>query len=804
MWRKNKIQGIRAFLALFFAVMLLLGSTLVYGATEEKVRLEKTASWVDAESYQAEIHLKVTGIENYTRNQKPIQVVPVLDMTNSMNCCESENHVRPLRMHAISAIPGYKELWEKIRPLLPSKEEYTSYGQESPENLFLNLPDEIDPTHRARLFCCQRDGTDTYSQEVLGGWKVIYVTDNQTPLWDVEEADYAYLYHSVPREGEGIYMPVGTMEVKEKRTVWKARDTKWEDYGCSASRMDDLIAGYTRFIEEVFKNENAKVCPVAFVGGYYTDGWMDNKEDALAFLNEGKYKDATLVSPDENTGTNLEAAVAGAEDAVLRAQTTENTFVLIFTDGAATSGYVHNSDGTIDMGKLDSHSYHQEEWDTSWYPAFGEWAVEDAAYLKEKVPVYTVGYGYNMKYDDFSQETLRRLSSGEKYFIDTREEELSQIMAIFQNVYTDMIQKATQVQIVDYISEYWSVDPEKLPYGWQVEDVDIKNQAGRTDTIQKISFPVTKEMGTDDREEFVIPITLRQEYRDVKEKTAYETNQDIPFDKPEEGSGAKVRYLDLEGKEAMTEAPSPKLEVYPKNMDFVVEKKADRESARAGDTVNYEISISNTGECVLHSVITVDQFVNAGVQAVFAEQSGVEISENGTKALIGAILPGTTFVLKASAQIPEGFSDEKLVNVAIVSVEDGKEGISQEGKAEIEIKEEPTGTPTPTDTPTPTAVPTKEPADTPKLTPEITESPVPSATPQMTLTPTKKLSPDTTYSPYKGTVKGTVSGASNPKTGDTSPILLWLIIGGTGGILGAAILFWNRGKKEKGKVEKRK
>lgn len=910
---KNRIiERVRILLSLFLLTGILgscLGARPAAAQGSGQVTLEKTAAWTDEAAFQAEIKLKVTGIEQYTKNQAPISVIPVLDVTNSMNCCESEGHVRPLRMHAISAIPGYKELWETIKPQLPTKEEYASYGRESPENLFLNLPEELDPTHRARLFCCQREGTDSYGQAVLGGWKVVYVTDDQTPLWNVEEADYAYLYHSVPQNE--TYMPVGTMEVKEKRIVWKAKDSKWADYSCTRSRMDDLILGYTRFIEEVFENENARVCPVAFVGGYYIGDWTKNKEEALAFLTEQKYKEATLVAPGVNTGTNLEAAVAGAEDALLRAGSLENTFALIFTDGAATSGYVHNADGSIDMSALDPHSYHQEQWDTSWYPAFGEWAVEDAAYLKEKVPLYTVGYGYNMKYDNFSQETLKRLGT-EGCFIDTREEGLDQILEIFRKIYADMIGKASLVQVTDYISEYWKADVEALPYGCNVEEVSVKNQKGTQDTIQKLGFSITKEMGEDDVEEFIIPISLREEYRQVDVQTWYETNQDSPLQKPEEGTGAKVHYRDLQGKDAAVEASSPKLAVSPKKadlsvkksaleeqvkaggtaryaivventgfcdltdvliedmfpkeeiqavfeegvgitlqeegkkamiptlakgesmtlhvqakipgtekgelknvvtvraedpyhpgtslvrdgeavvqvipqtLDFVVEKKADRRRAKAGDTVNYEILISNTGERTLHSVVTVDKFTNANVKARFHEQEGVQITDDGTKALIDKIDPGSQVVLKAYAVIPADFTDEKLVNVALVSVKDEEKDVSQEGKAEVIVEEV---------SPTPTEEPTK----TPSVSPIPTDMPEPTITIQGTATAAPKsqtkLTPDG-YSSQKGTLS-----SQSPKTGDDSPVAFWLLAGGLGALVGVTALLLRR---QKGKVEKRR
>lgn len=871
----------------------------------DEVTLEKSAAWTDAGAYQAEITLHVTGVEKYTRNQQPIQVIPVLDMTNSMNCCETEGHVRPLLMHAISAIPGYKELWEEIRDRLPTKEEYTSLGAQDPANLFLMLPEEWDPTHRARLFCCQRNGTDIYNQDVLGGWKVVYVTEDQTPLWDVAAEDFTYLYHCL--EQDGIYTPIGTMVEKEKRTVWKSLDSKTEAYGCVHSRMDDLVEGYSQFLAEIFENEDARVCPVAFIGGYYLGGWMSDPAEALSFVTEKGYLQAEQTAPEGSTGTNLEAAVAGAREALARAESQENTFVLIFTDGAATSAYYHGEDGSIDPSRLDPHSYQQAEWDPAYYPQFGLWAVEDAAPLKAQVPVYTVGYGYSMKYDDASQETLRQLSSGEGCFIDTREESLSEIMEIFQTVYSDLIAKATMVQTVDYLSEYWEPVVEELPYGCKAEEIPIVNQKGEADRIWKLTFPITKEMGADDEETFVIPVTLREPYREVAQETAYPTNQDEPLSQPEGGTGAKVYYRNPDGAAAVTGAASPALSVYPPQadfslektaltqeakagesvryeitlrnlgqpeltnlvltdvfeaegvqcvfeeaegltiredgsavlallprgktvtlyvtaklpqelqgelvnvvtaratgplgeltrearasiqteaaaLDFEVEKTADREIAAPGDRVNYQITIRNTGERTLHSIVTVDRFLSEGVTAAFEEQEGVILDEAKETATIPQLPPGETAVLSAWAVIPEDFQEESLVNVALVSVEDEEQSVTEQGESEIEIQQP--------ETPAPTETPKAQETDPPAETQEPEESPKVQETPGQRDSSSSKLTSG--YSSQKGTV------SSQPKTGDETPIAFWGLVGAAGGLGVLLLLFFLH---RKGKVEKRK
>ena len=284
--------------------------------------------------------------------------------------------------------------------------------------------------------------------------------------------------------------------------------------------------------------------------------------------------------PAENNGTNHEAAVLGALDAVGRLEDTGNTFVIVFTDGTTTAGYDHSS-GSPDPGLLDSHSYGMAEADSSWYSQFSQWALDDAQTLKDQVPVYAVGYGSEIKNDADCQAFIQNLSSGEEYYIDTRLEETQDIGSIFQAIYSDLCWKAVKVKVTDYISEYWDVAEEELPMGCKVEKIPILNQRGEEDTITKLTFPVTREMGADDQESFQIPVVLREAYREVQEPTLYETNQDDPFAKDVEGTGAFVTYEDENGNEQKVDVPSPELTVYPNFADYELEKEALQKQAKA-------------------------------------------------------------------------------------------------------------------------------------------------------------------------------------------------------------------------------
>lgn len=110
--------------------------------------------------------------------------------------------------------------------------------------------------------------------------------------------------------------------------------------------------------------------------------------------------------------------------------------------------------------------------------------------------------------------------------------------------------------------------------------------------------------------------------------------------------------------------------VTPLTADFTVEKTADRTVAAPGDTVTYQICIRNTGEKTLHSVISTERFLNAGIQAQFVQKEGVVLNSTRTQALISSIAPGEAFALLATVTIPQYFASQELVNEVIVKSEE--------------------------------------------------------------------------------------------------------------------------------------
>lgn len=145
----------------------------------------------------------------------------------------------------------------------------------------------------------------------------------------------------------------------------------------------------------------------------------------------------------------------------------------------------------------------------------------------------------------------------------------------------------------------------------------------------------------------------------------------------------------LEQEEILNQSASCVTEIVPLTVDFSVSKWADRSMALPGETILYQICIKNTGERTLHSVLTTEKFVNAGVQAQFQEKDGVILNGNKTQALISEIKPGEAFGLNALVTIPENMESGELLNeVIVITAETGEEKFTAQAKVEILEKTE--------------------------------------------------------------------------------------------------------------------
>lgn len=170
-----------------------------------------------------------------------------------------------------------------------------------------------------------------------------------------------------------------------------------------------------------------------------------------------------------------------------------------------------------------------------------------------------------------------------------------------------------------------------------------------------------------------------------------------------------------------------------------------------------------------------DKFLKADVQAVFEEQEGVELRENGTQAVIASILPKEEIVLTAKAKLPSDFTEEELINTVLVFPE-GEEEKGKSDDAAVAVEKQQPKPP----------VSSNKRLSAPKKTPAASLSQAPSSGPNRSYTATAV--PGTVYSAGTQTDgKGTVYTTS-PKTGDESPLLFLLAVTAGAGAVSIVIL----------------
>lgn len=313
----------------------------------------------------------------------------------------------------------------------------------------------------------------------------------------------------------------------------------------------------------------------------------------------------------------------------------------------------------------------------------------------------------------------------------------------------------------DVISQYWTVDKEQLDQRIHVDKKSISSETGEEKEVEVLTFDMNEEDRHAGMAEFHIPIVLREEYREAAVDTRYPTNLDDPSLEERTGEGARLTWIDRCGETHVLGAASPNLLVPAGIVDFTVEKTADRITVRPGEEILYTITIQNTGERTLHSVLSTERFLDAGVQAAFLPQEGVTLNESKTQALVPKLPPKEQVVLKASVVIPEYFYKQELINqVLVVTDETGpmEEKISQAAVTlELPVTDAPVLTPTPIPTPTAWPLPTA----------------LPTGQAYSYATPTPLL--------YQGKASETVSGKTSsygtdaPKTGDDTLIVAYFL-----------------------------
>ena len=146
-------------------------------------------------------------------------------------------------------------------------------------------------------------------------------------------------------------------------------------------------------------------------------------------------------------------------------------------------------------------------------------------------------------------------------------------------------------------------------------------------------------------------------------------------------------FAKTENPVSLEKAAEKQLTLQQGKASFTVKKTADCDNASPGETVTYQISIHNTGEVTLHSVVTTERFGLAGVTATFQEQRGRTLNKSRTQAKIQEIAPGGCVNLKAKVVLPKDLKDQNLMNQIIVVTDETGEESAVRDQATIRVED---------------------------------------------------------------------------------------------------------------------
>ena len=146
-------------------------------------------------------------------------------------------------------------------------------------------------------------------------------------------------------------------------------------------------------------------------------------------------------------------------------------------------------------------------------------------------------------------------------------------------------------------------------------------------------------------------------------------------------------FAKTENPVSLEKAAEKQLTLQQGKASFTVKKTADCDNASPGETVTYQISIHNTGEVTLHSVVTTERFGLAGVTAPFQEQRGITLNKSRTQAKIQEIAPGGCVNLKAKVVLPKDLKDQNLMNQIIVVTDETGEESAVRDQATIRVED---------------------------------------------------------------------------------------------------------------------
>lgn len=225
--------------------------------------------------------------------------------------------------------------------------------------------------------------------------------------------------------------------------------------------------------------------------------------------------------------------------------------------------------------------------------------------------------------------------------------------------------------LTTYISEYFLLDTASLPEEITAETVSIKNQKGEDTEILRLTEHLQMEKITEDYYVLTVPVTLRPEYQLSWEKRTYPVVQDEPLQKDQTGLGTFLQEKKGEELQTLVSNPSPELLVNAAKTGIEAVLRADVEKTKAGQSVNYILDVTNTGQLPLADIQFSSSFSMEDIRAVWESESDFYV--DGKEAVLAALNPGESRRLRMTLLPDENKEGDLFHTVTVKTKHPGRE-----------------------------------------------------------------------------------------------------------------------------------
>ena len=223
---------------------------------------------------------------------------------------------------------------------------------------------------------------------------------------------------------------------------------------------------------------------------------------------------------------------------------------------------------------------------------------------EQELPVDKVVEGIGIEMEE-AYEHVEQLASGETVQPEDEEQEKTGPLTPEgtstggENVGNEEEGESEETQkltLVTYISEYFVPETDSVPKNMAAQQISVRSQSGEATEITKLESVLNVEQNGQDEIFFRIPLILRQEYRFPAEKSSYPVTQEEPLQKDCTGAGTFLMTEENGEELVIAEGISPMLDVEAAEADMELSVTAQNEKMKAGQTIRYQVEITNIGK----------------------------------------------------------------------------------------------------------------------------------------------------------------------------------------------------------------